>query len=107
MTSRIRNIAHAMAEARPRCRFTQPCSYRYSPSVWNWCSEPPVAPAPPLNSKGSPNSWVAPIVETTHVKRIVGRSEGTVTWRNCCQRDAPSSAADSYSSPGTACIAAR
>ena len=47
------------------------------------------------------------MVETTTVNRIVGRSDGSVTWRNCFQRLAPSRAADSYRSCGMACIAAR
>ena len=37
----------------------------------------------------------------------VGRSIGMVIERNCRHRPAPSSAADSYSSNGTACILAR
>lgn len=47
------------------------------------------------------------MVEVMTVNRIVGRSEGTVIERNCRNRLAPSIAAASYSSNGTACIAAR
>ncbi len=47
------------------------------------------------------------MVETITANRIVGRSIGTVMDLNCRQRLAPSMAAASYSSNGTACIAAR
>jgi hypothetical protein len=43
----------------------------------------------------------------TTVKTITGLIPGIVTWRNCCQRLAPSTAAASYSSLGIAAIAAR
>ncbi len=77
-------------------------------SVSYWCSVPPLAPMlPPSSRRGSPNNCMEPMVEMTIVKRIVGRSEGMVTLRNCCQREAPSSEAASYRSEGTACIAAR
>ncbi|CAM5554432.1 hypothetical protein SCALM49S_03965 [Streptomyces californicus] len=65
-------------------------------SVSYWFSLPPVAPsAPPSSSRGSPKSCMEPMVEMTMVNRIVGRSEGMVTLRNCCQRDAPSNEAAS------------
>ena len=94
---RIRNIAQAIAEAVPRSRSPALLVQVQAERLELVVGPPPVPPAPP-NSSGSPKSWVAPIVETTTVKRIVGRSAGTVTWRNCCQRLAPSSAAASYRS---------
>ena len=36
----------------------------------------------------------------TDAKKSVGESIGSVTWRNCCQRPAPSTLAASYSSSG-------
>ena len=77
-----------------------------SPSVWYWFAGPPLA-CPPPNSSGSPKSWLAPIVETTTVNRIVGRRPGSVTCRNCCQRFAPSIAAASYRSWLIDCMPAR
>ncbi|CAM5664114.1 hypothetical protein STENM36S_03262 [Streptomyces tendae] len=41
------------------------------------------------------------------VKTMVERIPGTVTWMNCCHREAPSREAASYRSAGMACIAAR
>ena len=37
-------------------------------------------------------SWSPPIVEMITVKMIVGRIIGTVTWMNCRQGRAPSTA---------------
>ena len=65
-----------------------------SPIVWNWLTAPPRG-FPKSNSSGSPNSWDAPIVETTIVNKIVGRRPGSVMWMNCFHRFAPSMAADS------------
>lgn len=101
-----RKVTHATAAARPRLPNCQPCWYMNSPSVWYWLTAPPLG-VPPPKSRGSPKSWVAPIVETMTVKTIVGRRPGSVTWRNCCHRLAPSSEAASYRSKGTDCMPAR
>ena len=56
---------------------------------------------------GSVKSCSPPIVEMITVKMIVGRIIGTVTWMNCRQLRAPSTADASYNSSGIDCIAAR
>ena len=66
-----------------------------------------MALAPELKISGSVNSWMPPIVEMTLTKIRVGLSIGTVIDQNCRMLDAPSSAAASYSTAGTACSAAR
>jgi len=62
-------------------------------STWYCPSVPPPAPLPKRN--GSVKSWVAPMVDRTMVKRIVGRSPGMVTLTNCRNLPAPSMAAAS------------
>ena len=85
----ITNIVHAVAEASPRRPLVHPCWYISRPSVWYWPLVPPVGRPLPYR-RGSPKSCVAPIVDTTMVNTIVARSPGIVTYRSCCQRDAPS-----------------
>src|SRR5690606_10737860 len=76
-TTMSTKVTQATAAARPRLPYCQPCWYMNNPTVWYWLTAPPLG-TPPPKSSGSPNSWVAPIVETTTVKRMVGRSPGRV-----------------------------
>ena len=75
--------------------------------VWHWRAAPQVFPPIELTSSGSVKICRPPIVDVTTVNAIIGRSEGTLMWRNCFQPPAPSAAAASYSSRGTAWSEAR
>ena len=61
----------------------------------------------PKSTCGSVKVCSVVMVEMTVVKRITGRSSGSVTDQNWRTGPAPSSAAASYTSPGMACMPAR
>jgi len=52
------------------------------------------------------NAWKADKVSITIKKKMVGESSGSVTWRNCSQKPAPSMRAASYNSSGIPCMPA-
>ncbi len=74
--------------------------------VLNCRSLPPFCASVESNMRGSAKICSPPMVEVMTTKMTVGRMLGTVTEVNCRNRLAPSIAAASYRSRGTACMAA-
>jgi hypothetical protein len=74
--------------------------------VWYCRCGPPGTALDGLNSLGSVKICRPPIVAVTMTKIIVGRMLGSVIEKNRRNAPAPSRAADSWMSRGTACMAA-
>jgi hypothetical protein len=76
--------------------------------VWNCRFEPPMPPAfDTSNRRGSAKICRPPMVAVMMTKIRVGRMPGIVIEKKRRAAPAPSIAADSWRSRGTACIAAR
>ena len=69
--------------------------------------EAPSGPPPPVSRYGSVNRFAPVMMASSSTSAVAGRTPGTVTDRKLRHAPAPSTDADSYSSFGTFCSAAR
>ena len=70
-------------------------------------AEAPSGPPPPVSRYGSVNRFAPVMVARITTRVVAGRTPGTVTFRSCATGRPRRPAADSYSSFGTFCSAAR
>lgn len=70
-------------------------------------ADAPSGPPPLVSRYGSVKRLAPTMIDRMTTSAVAGRVAGIVTWRKAWTEVAPSTAADSYSSLGTFCRAAR